>query len=179
MKLFKTAVLIIVIGMLLPVLLYNDNVQKDRAISERDYEQCSSIRYDFLYYQCLNGIQQRKMSFCKDFSQEELRKSCEQNTKEEMTVIMNRYEEQRGFSFSRYIPVWGSLLGILLFLFMIKGPGLKIHPGYEKMIKRVSEVLPESDYFARQNFTKMALVVIALALGLIIFMEALATFYRG
>lgn len=179
MKFFKAAILIVVMGMLIPVLVYNDNVQKDRAISDRDYNLCSIIRYDFLYYQCLTGVQQRKMKFCEDFSQETLRSSCVQNTKEEKKVVLNRFKEQRGFHLSRYIPVWGSLLGVLLFLFMIKGPGLKIHPGYERMIQKVSEVLPQSDYFARQSFWAMAAVVVGLALGLILFIEVLATLYKG
>lgn len=179
MKLFKAAILIVVMGMLIPILVYSDNVQKERAVADRNYDLCASIRYDFLYHQCLNGVQRRKMNFCEDFSQEGLRNSCVQNTKEEKKVILNRFQEQRGFQFSRYIPIWGSLLGILFFLFMIKGPGLKIHPEYEKMIRRVSEVLPESDYFARQNFKTMAAVVVGLALGLILFIEVLATFYKG
>lgn len=178
-KLFKAAILIIVVGMLIPILVYSDNVQKDKAVTQRNYDLCTSIRYDFLYHQCLKGVQQRKMKFCEDFSQEGLRNSCIQNTKEEKKVILNRFKEQRGFTFSRYIPVWGSLLGILFFLFMIKGPGLKVHPEYERMIRRVSEVLPESDYFARQSFSAMVGVVVGLALGLILFFEVLATFYKG
>lgn len=179
MKFFKTAILIIIMGMLIPILVYNDNVQKQTAISERNYDLCPSIRYDFLYYQCLNGVQKRKMTFCEDFSQEGLRSSCRQNTREEKKVVIKRQEESRGFQLSRYIPVWGSLIGVLIFLFMIKGPGVKVHPEYERMIQRVSEVLPESDYFARQSFSKMSMVVVALALGLILFMEMLAIFYKG
>lgn len=179
MKFFKTSVLIIVIGMLIPILVYQDNVQKDAAVKNRDYAACSSIRYDFLYYQCLNGVQQLKMGFCEDFSQQELKESCEQNTLEEKKVMLERSSGQRGFSFVRYLPIWGSLLGVLFFLFMIKGPGLKIHPGYEKMIQRVSEVLPQSDYFARQKFSTMVYVVLALGLGLVVFFEILGLIFLG
>lgn len=177
-RIFKTFILLLIVGMIIPIYLYNDNVLKDQAVTQKDYSFCEQVNYKFLYFQCVAKVQQQKAVSCQNFPEGEVRESCLQSTIQQKDTVMQIAQMRNKYTWLNYRPIASSIIAVILFLFLIKGKWINKFPRYRRALEQVTDVLPESDYFARQSFLIMSSVIVAMGIGMIIIFEILALLYK-
>lgn len=176
-RIFKTFILLLIVGMVIPIYLFNDNVLKDQAVTQKIFSPCEKINYKLLFYQCVETVHKQKNLTCESFANGPLKASCLDKVEQQKQLILNPDELNQRFQLKNYSPVYLSVLIIVAFLYLIKGGWIKRFPRYQRVLQQVTEVLPESDYFARQSFFVMSVVVVLMGLALVAMLEGSAFVY--
>lgn len=177
LRLLKAFILVLIIAMVIPIYLYEDNVAKDQAIVKKDFKVCEEINYKFLYRQCLSRVQEQKALSCDNFPHGENRDNCIASTIQQKGEIQRLATTREKYTLLNYRPIFSSIIAVVIFLFLIKGSWIKKFPSYERILQQITEVLPESDYFAKQGFWLMSLVVLIMGVTMIVIFEILALLY--
>lgn len=177
LRILKSFILVLIIAMIIPIYLYNDNVAKDQAIVKKDFKICEEINYKFLYQQCLSLVQEQKALSCDNFPDGEVKDNCIASTIQQKGEVKRFAEMKTKYTLMNYRPIYFSVIAMILFIFLIKGSWIKRFPTYERILQQVTEVLPESDYFSKQGFWLMSFVIFIMGVTMIIVFEILALLY--
>lgn len=170
-KVFRAFILLLIVGMVTPIYLFNDNVLRDQAITQKNYSYCEQINYALLFYQCIDAVRETKAVACKTDS------LCLRNLDDEKSRSYSARSSSLSTRLESYQAIFLTFFISMIFLFLVKGRWISHFPAYQRFLEQVADIFPESDYFADRSFSAMTSVVFFMGLVMVLSLELSAIAY--